>query len=130
MAIARDPKGREVLTSHSTITPLGWVVFIEQPLEEAFEPLRASAWRTGLLVVIGIVLSVFVSALLARRLVQPIQALQASAAKIGAGELDHRIEIRTGDELETLADEFNRMTAGCGSPTPRWSSGWRSAPAS
>jgi signal transduction histidine kinase len=111
VAIARDPKGREVLTSHSTITPLGWVVFIEQPLEEAFEPLRASAWRTGLMVVIGIVLSVFVSALLARRLAQPIQALQASAAKIGAGELDHRIEIRTGDELETLADEFNQMTS-------------------
>jgi signal transduction histidine kinase len=110
VTIARDPKGREVLTSHSTITPLGWVVFIEQPLEEAFEPLRASAWRTGLLVVVGIVLSVFVSALLARRLAQPIQALQASAAKIGAGELDHRIEIRTGDELETLADEFNQMT--------------------
>ncbi|HET9539693.1 MAG TPA: cache domain-containing protein, partial [Candidatus Limnocylindria bacterium] len=110
VTIARDPKGREVLTSHSTITPLGWVVFIEQPLEEAFEPLRASAWRTGLLVVVGIVLSVFVSALLARRLAQPIQILQASAAKIGAGELDHRIVIKTGDELETLADEFNQMT--------------------
>jgi signal transduction histidine kinase len=110
VTIAHDFKGREVLTSHSTITPLGWVVFIEQPLEEAFEPLRASAWRTGLVVVVGIVLSVFVSALLARRLAQPIQALQASAAKIGAGELDHRIEIRTGDELETLADEFNQMT--------------------
>ena len=77
VTIAHDPKGREVLTSHSTITPLGWVVFIEQPLEEAFEPLRASAWRTGLLVVVGIVLSVFVSALLARRLAQPIQVLQA-----------------------------------------------------
>ena len=110
VTIARDPKGREVLTSHSTIAPLGWVVFIEQPLEEAFEPLRASAWRTGLMVVVGIVLSVFVSAILARRLARPIQALQESAAKIGAGELDHRIEIKTGDELETLADEFNQMT--------------------
>ena len=111
VAIARDPKGREVLTSHSTITPLGWVVFIEQPLEEAFEPLRASAWRTGLMVVIGIVLSVFVSATAGPAARPAIQALQASAAKIGAGELDHRIEIRTGDELETLADEFNRMTS-------------------
>ena len=50
------------------------------------------------------------SALLARRLAQPIQVLQESAAKIGAGELDHRIAISTGDELETLADEFNQMT--------------------
>src|SRR5262245_17614474 len=110
VTIARDAKGREVLTSHSAIAPLGWAVFIEQPLEEAFEPLRASAWRTGLMILVGVVLAVFVSAVLARRLAQPIQVLQQSAAKIGAGELDHRIVIRTGDELETLADEFNQMT--------------------
>jgi signal transduction histidine kinase len=110
VTIARDPKGRDVLTAHSAIAPLGWVVLIEQPLEEAFEPLRASARRTGLLVVAGIVLSVVVSTLLARRMARPIQVLQESAAKIGAGDLGHRIELRSGDELETLADEFNQMT--------------------
>jgi two-component system, NtrC family, sensor kinase len=110
VTIARDPKGREVLTAHSAIAPLGWVVLVEQPAEEAFEPLRASARRTGLLVVAGIVLSVVVSALLARRMARPIQILQESAAKIGAGDLGHRIELHSGDELETLADEFNQMT--------------------
>ena len=108
---AKDPKGREVLTAHSTITPLGWVVFVDQPLEEALEPLRASARRTGLLVVGGILLSIGVSALLARRMARPIQVLQESAAKIGAGDLAHQIDLRSGDELETLADEFNRMTS-------------------
>ena len=108
---AKDPKGREVLTAHSTITPLGWVVFVDQPLEEALEPLRASARRTGLLVVAGILLSIAVSALLARRMARPIQVLQESAAKIGAGDLGHQIDLRSGDELETLADEFNRMTS-------------------
>ena len=111
IAIAHDPKGREVLTAHSTIAPLGWVVFVDQPLEEAFEPLRASARRTGLLVIVGIVLSVAVSALLARRMARPIQVLQESAAKIGAGDLEHQIDLRSGDELETLADDFNRMTS-------------------
>jgi hypothetical protein len=33
------------------------------------------------------------------------------AARLGAGELGHRIELRTGDEVETLGDEFNRMAA-------------------
>src|SRR5262245_13401845 len=80
--IAKDIKGREVLTSYSAIAPLGWVVFIEQPLAEAFEPLRGWAWRTGLMILVGIVLAAFVSALLARRLAQPIQVLQQSAAKI------------------------------------------------
>jgi signal transduction histidine kinase len=110
VTIARDPKGREVLSAYSTIGPLGWVVFVEQPLEEAFEPLRASARSTGILVVAGIVLSVVVSAFLGRRMARPIQVLQESAAKIGAGDLSHRIDLRSGDELETLADEFNQMT--------------------
>src|SRR5439155_14360816 len=50
------------------------------------------------------------SLFLARRMVTPIQALQAGAARIGAGELGHRIEIRTGDELEALAAQFNSTT--------------------
>ena len=111
VTIAKDLKGRDVLTAHSVITPLGWVVLVEQPLEEAFAPLRASAYRTMVLVALGILLAVVASVVLARRLARPIQALQRSAAKIGAGELDHQIAIRTGDELEALADEFNQMTA-------------------
>jgi signal transduction histidine kinase len=110
ITIAKDLKGRDVLTAHSVITPLGWVVLVEQPLQEAFAPLRASAYRTVVLVALGIVLAAVASVVLARRLARPIQALQASAATIGAGELDHQIAIRTGDELESLADEFNRMT--------------------
>jgi signal transduction histidine kinase len=43
-------------------------------------------------------------------MVTPIRALQAGAARIGAGALDQRIEVRTGDELEALAEEFNDMT--------------------
>jgi signal transduction histidine kinase len=37
--------------------------------------------------------------------------LQEGAARIGAGELGHRIDVRTGDELETLGEEFNRTAA-------------------
>jgi signal transduction histidine kinase/HAMP domain-containing protein len=110
VTIAKDLKGRDVLTAHARIATLGWVVLVEQPLEEAFAPLRASAYRTAVLVALGIVLAAVASVVLARRLARPIQALQASAATIGAGELDHQISIRTGDELEALADEFNRMT--------------------
>jgi signal transduction histidine kinase len=51
---------------------------------------------------------VLASVLLARRMVAPIRALQAGAARIGAGDLGHRIQVRTGDELEALGEEFNR----------------------
>jgi signal transduction histidine kinase len=41
---------------------------------------------------------------------QPIRTLQAGAQRIGEGDLETQIEVRTGDELEALAAQFNRMT--------------------
>jgi class 3 adenylate cyclase len=111
VSVARDFKGQKVLTTYASIPSLGWFVFLEQPLAEAFEPLHASIYRTALLLLIGIVLSVIASLVLARRMMKPIRALREGATLVGAGELDHRIEIRTGDELESLGEEFNRMTA-------------------
>jgi signal transduction histidine kinase/DNA-binding response OmpR family regulator/HAMP domain-containing protein len=109
--IARDLQGQEVLTAHQAIDPPGWVVFVNQPLGEAFEPVRASLLRTALLLLVGIALSVLASLFLARKMVTPIQALRAGAARIGAGALEQPIAVHTDDELEALADEFNRMTA-------------------
>ena len=108
--IAKGLNGQDVLSSHAVIAPLGWLVFVESPLSEAFAPLYDSLIRTAVLIAVGIVLSIIAGLLLARRIVQPIQALQLGASRIAAGELDHNIDVATGDELETLADEFNEMT--------------------
>ena len=107
--VARDLRGNQVLAAVQPIDPPGWLVVVEQPLEEAFAPLYASILRTVGLLAGGLVLSVLVSLVLAGRMARPIQALQAAAARIGAGEMEQRIQVRTGDELETLADEFNLM---------------------
>jgi len=109
--IARDIEGRQVLSASAPIAPLGWAVLIEQPLFEAFEPIRASIYRTVALVLFGVLLSVLVSLVLARRLVRPIRALTEGAGRIGAGDLGHRLEVKTGDEIEALAEQFNQMTS-------------------
>jgi nitrate/nitrite-specific signal transduction histidine kinase len=44
-------------------------------------------------------------------MVGPINALGAGAARLGTGDLSQRIVIRTGDELELLANQFNQMAA-------------------
>jgi len=111
VTIAKGLDGREVLAAHARIDPLGWLVFVEQPLAEAFAPLQASLLRGAIILVIGLALAVLASVVLARRMVAPIRVLQAGAARIGAGELSHRIEVRTGDELEALGDEFNQAAA-------------------
>jgi methyl-accepting chemotaxis protein len=110
-SVARNFTGKKVLTSCAAISSLGWFVFIEQPLDHAFKPLYASIFRTVLLLLMGIAMAVLASLLLARRMVKPIQTLREGATRVGSGELDHRIELRTGDELESLGEEFNRMAA-------------------
>ncbi len=111
VTIAKDLQGRQVLTASAPISPLGWSVLVEQPLVEAFEGIRNSIIRAVTLILIGVALSILASLALARRMVKPIQALQAGAARIGAGDLSHRIEVRTGDELQALGDQFNRTAS-------------------
>ncbi len=76
VTIARDLQGRKVLTASAGIAPLGWFVFVEQPLTEAFEPLYSSMLRTVLLLVAGLALSLLASLFLARKIVTPIRALE------------------------------------------------------
>jgi signal transduction histidine kinase/DNA-binding response OmpR family regulator len=111
LMIAKSVDGTQVLAAHAPIDPLGWLVFVEQPLAEAFAPLQASMLRGAVILAVGLLLAVLASIVLARRMVAPIRVLQAGAARIGAGELGHRIEVRTRDELEALGDEFNRAAA-------------------
>ena len=111
MTIGRDQDGTKVLSAFQTIDSLGWHVFVEEPLSEAFAPLESAIWRTALLLVAFLLLAIATGVLLARRLVRPIESIQAAAAKIGSGALDQRIEITSHDELGALAEEFNRMAA-------------------
>lgn len=108
---ARDIAGRPVLAAYARIEPLGWALFVEQSQEEALAPLYASMLRHTLILAAGLVLAMLASLLLARRMTRPIKALREGAAAIGAGDLDHRIGLATGDELQELADQFNQMAS-------------------
>ena len=107
--LSTDLGGHSTLVAHSVIAPLGWIVFVEQPVTEALAPLRGALLRTGLLMLVGILVAVIASLALTRKIGAPIQALQAGAARIGGGDLGHRIDVRTRDELQDLGEQFNRM---------------------
>jgi signal transduction histidine kinase/CheY-like chemotaxis protein len=109
--VMRDAEERDVLTAHAAVPALGWLVFVELPVNEAYAPVYASLLATGLVLLGGLALAVIASLMLARKMVTPIRALQKGAARIGSGALDHRIDIRTGDELEALGDQFNSMAS-------------------
>lgn len=106
---AHDLQGEPVLTAFGAIPQLGWFVFVEEPLAEAYRPLLSQVWRSAALALAGMVFTVLTSLVLVRRMLQPIHALRSGAALIGGGALDHRIVVDSGDEIEELANSFNRM---------------------
>jgi signal transduction histidine kinase len=106
---AKDVHGRGVLTAFAPVSPLGWLVFVELPVEEAYASLYDSIKRSSAIMLAGLMLAFLSGLFLARRMVVPIQILSAGAQRIGGGDLNQRISIKTGDELEGLADQFNDM---------------------
>jgi len=107
--IVRDPSGAEVLTAFADVQPIGWKVFVEQPAEDINPAINATLLSAAALMLAGLLIATLTSLWLARSLVRPIRALQEGAQRIGEGELDLEITVRTGDELESLADQFNVM---------------------
>jgi len=101
--------GQHVFPAYATIPGLGWAVLVERLASEAYAPLYGSMTRTAILLLLGLGLAGVASFLIVRRVVQPVQVLREGAARIGAGELNHRIGVQTGDELQALAEEFNHM---------------------
>ena len=108
---SKNIQGQEVLTASAPILPLRWTMFVELPVKEAYASLYAALQRLAIVLLAASIFAVLAGIFLARRMVGPIQALRAGAARIGGGDFGQRISIKTGDELEGLANQFNDMGA-------------------
>ena len=107
----KNIQGQEVLTASAPIPPLSWTMFVELPVQEAYASLYQALQRLAIVLLAASAFAVLAGIFLARRMVGPIQALRVGAERIGGGDFSQRISIRTGDELEGLANQFNDMGA-------------------
>ncbi len=99
-------------TSRATNGWLGggsWHSFVWQSSDELFAPIQHLFIWMIVFGSVAIALLVVLGYVAASRIVRPVRTLQLAAQAIGRGELRTTIDIRTGDELQDLADEFNRM---------------------
>ena len=86
-----------------------WDTFVWQSSAELFAPVQhLFAWMT-VFAIVALGLLATLGYFAASRIVTPVRRLQEAARSIGRGELREPIQIKTGDELEELAVEFNRM---------------------
>jgi len=76
-------------------------------------PSGATALPTSywvLMAVDGLLLLLFVGFIITRYVATPVEALQAAAARVAAGDLEVRLDERGAQEFASLAASFNRMT--------------------
>ena len=88
---------------------LHWTLASRMDYNEALEPVdrlhkRLIAWAIGLLA-----LTALISLLLTRAIVKPVNALVSAARKLGAGDLNVKVPVKTKDELGVLSSTFNSM---------------------
>ena len=88
---------------------LSWHMFVWQSSEELFGPIQHFFKWTAAFGLLGVGLLVTLGYLAAHRIAAPIRQLQEAARRIGHGEFQEPILLSTGDEIEELAEEVNRM---------------------
>ena len=123
----------EKYIAYAPITCTNWSVGIVMPVEEIVAPalttkdkIIAATQETrehinrqinnmknifiGIFIALFFVVSVL-SFLLSRIITNPIVALKKGSEAIGRGNLDYKVEVKTGDELEDFANSFNKMAS-------------------
>lgn len=99
-------KTREI-TSISTGND--WYTFAWQSSDELFAPMNKLFLWISTAGLVSILLIGVMGSVAAKKVVQPIRRLQNATSRIGKGEKVGPLEIKTGDEIEALANEVNLM---------------------
>lgn len=105
-----DGRARQGVTLHR-VPSLRWAIVVESPREGILSPARKLTGR--ILIAVGLLgaLLWMVGLSLVDRILYPLKQLQEGLVRIGRGELSHRLDIPTGDELQRVAEALNGMAS-------------------
>ncbi len=88
-----------------------WFTFAWQSSDEVFAPTQKLLLWVSASGFISVLLIALFGSLASNKIVQPIRILQNATARIGRGEQVEPLNIPTGDEIESLANEINLMNS-------------------
>ncbi|HUI64620.1 MAG TPA: ATP-binding protein, partial [Bacteroidota bacterium] len=103
-ALAPPPSGSDGLTS-------SLFVFETVPRANLTRDARSAAWTYGWLLLAFLGSAVGLGLLATGQFTRPISEVRRGAEVISRGNYRHRLSVQTGDEIEELAGQFNRMAA-------------------
>ena len=105
------PDGRKLLAAFAETRDLGWIVYVQQPVEVAYQ--SSDEMKSQILkVLVWVVLAtVLLSLIVAGHITAPIRMLRDAADRLGKGQFEDLPEIvTTNDEIGDLAQTFLGMS--------------------
>ncbi|HXC79097.1 MAG TPA: methyl-accepting chemotaxis protein [Candidatus Acidoferrum sp.] len=104
-----DYRNHQVIAGYQPIPTLGWVVVASIDTASALGPVQAQEVRTSLLQALSQVLLIAFAIILAILTTRPLVKLARAAARVEAGDLTARVDLKGGGEIRRLSDAFNAM---------------------
>ena len=108
---ARGLDGPDILASFAPVPGTSWSLVTEEQWSTLMS--ASQGYRNFLLILLalGVVVPAVVVTLGVRRITGPIGELISASQEVAGGKFGRTIDVRTGDELEKLANQFNAMSA-------------------
>lgn len=91
-----------------------WNLYLGVSLEAVSEDQRRIISTSLVFFAMVIIVILLISFYLAKGITNPLKNLRKGAEIIGKGNLDYQIKLKTGDEIEELAESFNQMAKNLG----------------
>ena len=106
-----DERGQKVVALYEPLPALGWAVISQAPSSEVYNPIARMRTNVFFWTLFWVTVFLFAALAFVRRITNPIELLQGQVRQISQGKLDVKLNIKTGDEIEELAQNIESMAA-------------------
>ncbi|MEK7232174.1 MAG: ATP-binding protein [Elusimicrobiota bacterium] len=107
----RDYAKRELVGAYAPVLSMGWAAVFIQPRDEAYAASIEMRRTSKIILIIVVAVTILASFFMARLLTSPLLSLTQAAESVAKGAFDVSVKISTRDELQDLAETFNKMVA-------------------
>jgi signal transduction histidine kinase len=102
--------GKQIYRLGIYIPNLDWVIVLQQPLPEIYAYLYRNIYLAVFLTAVICLLTVLVGWRYVKRFLTPLESLHQQVQRISKGDLEHKVSVKSEDEIGELGHAFNHMT--------------------
>jgi adenylate cyclase len=109
LSVYKDYNGEEVMGASMCFVDKKWTLLVEVPTAVAFSSIDDFKLFLVTLVLAIIIIAVVGAFIVSSRITNPVKKLRDAVEVFSSGKLDERVDIKTGDEIQQLGEDFNEM---------------------